>query len=76
MKLGHAKDVPEFPNVSWFSTMFGIGLLTCATAEPMYHWALNPDTIRVTTSFEWAGPWRAALFLWLGARRHAVDQDI
>ncbi|MEM8554193.1 MAG: BCCT family transporter [Pseudomonadota bacterium] len=50
LKLGHAEDEPEFSNFSWFSMMFGagigIGMLTFATAEPMYHWASNPDTIR------------------------------
>ncbi|MBY6116641.1 BCCT family transporter [Mameliella alba] len=50
MKLGHHDDEPEFSNFSWFSMMFGagigIGMLTFATAEPMYHWASNPDTIR------------------------------
>jgi len=53
MKLGHADDTPEFSNFSWFSMMFGagigIGMLTFATAEPMYHWASNPDTIRGMT---------------------------
>jgi choline/glycine/proline betaine transport protein len=50
MKLGHHDDEPEFSNFSWFSMMFGagigIGMLTFATAEPMYHWGSNPDTIR------------------------------
>jgi choline/glycine/proline betaine transport protein len=53
MKLGHHDDEPEFSNFSWFSMMFGagigIGMLTFATAEPMYHWASNPDTIRGLT---------------------------
>jgi choline/carnitine/betaine transport len=53
MKLGHPEDEPEFSNFSWFSMMFGagigIGMLTFATAEPMYHWASNPDTIRGIT---------------------------
>jgi choline/glycine/proline betaine transport protein len=53
MKLGHHGDEPEFSNFSWFSMMFGagigIGMLTFATAEPMYHWASNPDTIRGLT---------------------------
>lgn len=50
LKLGLPGDKPEFSNFSWFSMMFGagigIGMLTFATAEPMYHWAANPDTIR------------------------------
>jgi len=53
MKLGLPDDKPEFSNFSWFSMMFGagigIGMLTFATAEPMYHWASNPDTIRGLT---------------------------
>ncbi|TVR07706.1 MAG: BCCT family transporter [Salinarimonadaceae bacterium] len=48
-RLGHDDDRPEFSNFSWFSMMFGagigIGMLTFATAEPMYHWAANPATI-------------------------------
>ena len=53
LKLGHQDDVPEFSNFSWFSMMFGagigIGMLTFATAEPMYHWAKNPSTIQGLT---------------------------
>ncbi len=49
LKLGHHDDVPEFSNFSWFSMMFGagigIGMLTFATAEPLYHWGANPQTI-------------------------------
>ncbi len=49
LKLGQADDRPEFSNFSWFSMMFGagigIGMLTFATAEPMYHFATNPNVI-------------------------------
>lgn len=49
LRLGHDDDRPEFSNFSWFSMMFGagigIGMLTFATAEPMYHFAKNPSTI-------------------------------
>lgn len=49
LKLGLAGDKPEFSNFSWFSMMFGagigIGMLTFATAEPMYHFATNPNVI-------------------------------
>ena len=49
LKLGLAEDTPEFSNFSWFSMMFGagigIGMLTFATAEPIYHFAANPDVI-------------------------------
>ncbi|WP_026317582.1 BCCT family transporter [Ahrensia kielensis] len=50
LKLGLANDKPEFSNFSWFSMMFGagigIGMLTFATAEPMYHFATNPNVIK------------------------------
>ena len=53
IKLGKASDTPEFSNFSWFSMMFGaglgIGMLTYSTAEPIYHFAANPDTILGTT---------------------------
>jgi choline/carnitine/betaine transport len=43
-------DRPEFSNFSWFSMMFsagiGIGMLTYATAEPIYHFQNNPDVIQ------------------------------
>jgi choline-glycine betaine transporter len=46
LRLGHEDDRPEFSNFSWFSMMFGagigIGMLTFATAEPMYHFAKQP----------------------------------
>ncbi len=49
LKLGQEGDKPEFSNFSWFSMMFGagigIGMLTFATAEPMYHFATNPNVI-------------------------------
>lgn len=49
LRLGCDDDRPEFSNFSWFSMMFGagigIGMLTFATAEPMYHFAKNPNTI-------------------------------
>ncbi len=52
LRLGLPDDKPEFSNFSWFSMMFGagigIGMLTFATAEPMYHFATNPDVIMGT----------------------------
>jgi choline/carnitine/betaine transport len=49
LKLGLEGDTPEFSSFSWFSMMFGagigIGMLTFATAEPMYHFATNPNVI-------------------------------
>ncbi len=67
LKLGHAEDQPEFSNFSWFSMMFGagigIGMLTFATAEPMFHWASNPDTIRGVTEGSSADNVRSA-YVW------------
>ncbi|MFT4520408.1 MAG: choline/carnitine/betaine transport [Halioglobus sp.] len=49
IKLGQPEDQPEFSRFSWISMMFGagigIGMLTFSTAEPIYHFASNPDTI-------------------------------
>ncbi|WP_022951303.1 BCCT family transporter [Leucothrix mucor] len=66
--LGLPGDKPEFSNFSWFSMMFGagigIGMLTFATAEPMYHFANNPEVIQgisdpsaannVTFAYKWS----------------------
>lgn len=50
LKLGLEGDKPEFSNFSWFSMMFGagigVGMLTWAVAEPMYHFANNPEVIK------------------------------
>ncbi len=49
-KLGRADDKPDFSNFSWFSMMFGagigVGMLTYSTAEPIFHFANNPDVIK------------------------------
>lgn len=67
LRLGHADDRPEFSNFSWFSMMFGagigIGMLTFATAEPMYHFAKNPSTIMGLTEGSTAGNVREA-YVW------------
>ena len=67
LKLGMPDDEPEFTNFSWFSMMFGagigIGMLTFATAEPMYHWASNPSTIVGETTGSTADNVRAA-YVW------------
>lgn len=48
--LGKPGEKPEFSNFSWFSMMFGagigIGMLTYATAEPIYHFGNNPEVIK------------------------------
>lgn len=50
LKLGRPEDQPEFSNFSWFSMMFGagigIGMLTYATGEPIYHFGTNPEVIQ------------------------------
>lgn len=67
LKLGLSTDEPEFSNFSWFSMMFGagigIGMLTFATAEPMYHFAQNPATIQGLTQPNTAGNVRDA-YIW------------
>ncbi|MEM7724323.1 MAG: BCCT family transporter, partial [Pseudomonadota bacterium] len=67
MKLGLDSDTPEFSNFSWFSMMFGagigIGMLTFATAEPMYHFGTNPATITGETTGSTAGNVRDA-YIW------------
>ncbi|KJZ17184.1 BCCT family transporter [Loktanella sp. S4079] len=54
LKLGLPDDRPDFSRFSWFSMMFGagigIGMLTFATAEPMYHFANNPNVIMDETT--------------------------
>jgi choline-glycine betaine transporter len=67
LKLGMPDDKPEFSNFSWFSMMFGagigIGMLTFATAEPMYHFGVNPSTIMGETTGSTAGNVREA-YVW------------
>ena len=50
LRLGQEGDRPEFSNFSWFSMMFGagigVGMLTWAVAEPIYHFKNNPDVIQ------------------------------
>ena len=54
--LGKPGENPEFSRFSWFSMMFGagigIGMLTYATAEPIFHFGNNPDVIQGLTSSE------------------------
>ena len=67
LKMGLDHETPEFSNFSWFSMMFGagigVGMLTFATAEPMYHWGNNPSTIQGLTEPSTAGNVRDA-YLW------------
>ncbi|MEM7170006.1 MAG: BCCT family transporter [Pseudomonadota bacterium] len=52
--LGRDGDKPEFSNFSWFSMMFGagigVGMLTWAVAEPVYHFNNNPEVIQGITN--------------------------
>ncbi|MEM9734148.1 MAG: BCCT family transporter [Pseudomonadota bacterium] len=54
LKLGLPGEVPEFSNFSWFSMMFGagigVGMLTWAVAEPVYHFQNNPEVIMGLTN--------------------------
>lgn len=54
LKLGLDDDKPEFSNFSWFSMMFGagigVGMLTWAVAEPIYHFTNNPEVIQGITN--------------------------
>jgi len=65
IRLGGDDCKPEFSNFSWFSMMFGagigIGMLTYATGEPIYHFATNPDVITGATGESSADNVRAAM---------------
>ena len=66
--LGVAGEEPEFSMFTWLSMMFGagigVGMLTYSTAEPIFHFASNPDTIQglstgldadnVRNAYKWA----------------------
>ena len=68
LKLGTAEDKPEFSYFSWFSMMFGagigVGMLTWAVAEPIYHFGNSPEVIQgladpnsaenVRNAFKWS----------------------
>ena len=54
IRLGKDDSVPDFSRFAWFSMMFGagigVGMLTYSTAEPLAHFANNPDVIMGATS--------------------------
>jgi choline/carnitine/betaine transport len=68
IKLGKPDEQPEFSMPTWLSMMFGagigVGMLTYSTAEPIFHFASNPDTIlgitnsldadNVRNAYKWA----------------------
>lgn len=64
LKLGTQHDTPEFSNFSWFSMMFGagigVGMLTWAVAEPVYHFGNNPEVIMGLTEGSTEGNIRMA----------------
>jgi choline-glycine betaine transporter len=65
IRLGGEDRKPEFSSFTWFSMMFGvgigIGMLTYATAEPIYHFANNPDVIMGNTMASGADSVMAAM---------------
>lgn len=55
--LGQPGDEPEFSQFTWLSMMFGagigVGMLTYSTAEPIFHFTTNPETIQgISTSLD------------------------
>ena len=50
VKLGLPDEKPEFSTFSWFSMMFGaglgVGMLTYAVGEPVFHFKDNPEVIQ------------------------------
>lgn len=67
IRLAAEGEKPEFSTFSWFSMMFGagigIGMLTYATGEPIYHFSTNPEVITGQVASESAGVVRSA-FKW------------
>ena len=65
IRLGGENSKPEFSSFSWFSMMFGagigIGMLTYATGEPIFHFGTNPDVITGETTASSADNVRAAM---------------
>lgn len=67
IRLAGEGEEPEFSTFSWFSMMFGagigIGMLTYATGEPIYHFSTNPEVITGLVAGESAEVVRSA-FKW------------
>lgn len=94
--LGKPGDTPEFSRFSWFSMMFGagvgIGMLTYATAEPIYHFAANPETImglaegqtaeNVRNAYKWAAlhwaltPWAFYALVGISLAYFSYSRDL
>ena len=62
--LGKAGETPEFSKFTWLSMMFGagigVGMLTYSTAEPIFHFTTNPETIQGLAQSQDAGNVRNA----------------
>lgn len=54
IRLGKEGEAPEFSTFSWFAMIFsaglGVGMLTYSTAEPIFHFTENPDTMMGLTT--------------------------
>ena len=62
--LGKPGEAPEFSRFTWLSMMFGagigVGMLTYSTAEPIFHFTTNPETIQGLAQSQDAGNVRNA----------------
>ena len=96
VRLGKDGEAPEFSRFSWFAMMFsagiGVGMLTYSTAEPILHFANNPDVIRglsdaeqannVRSTFKWAmlhyglTPWACYATVGLALGYFAYNRDL
>lgn len=96
IKLGHEDEKPEFSRFSWFSMMFGaglgVGMLTYSTAEPIFHFANNPDVImgnstaldadNVRNAYKWAllhyglTPWACYGIVGMALGYFAYNRDL
>ena len=64
IRLGKPNEQAEFSNFAWFAMMFsaglGVGMLTYSTAEPIFHFIENPESIQGHTLGKSADNVRAA----------------
>ena len=94
--LGKTDDTPDFSRFSWFSMMFGagvgIGMLTYATAEPIFHFTENPETImglvagqsaeNVRHAYKWAAlhwaltPWALYAIVGISLAYFGYNRDL
>ena len=96
IKFGKMDEKPEFSRFSWFSMMFGagigVGMLTYSTAEPIFHFANNPDVImgnsdsqapnNVRNAYKWAmlhyglTPWACYGIVGMALGYFAYNRDL